>query len=171
MRKHLLLALTLATLTLRCASIAHGRYQRVPVRSEPSGAHVAVNCGDAPASPGVTPLDVWLRRGAEKCAITLSHTGYVDRTITFTRAKSGVAWANVAPGLLVGVTAGAAAAMPFGGNQSSANNALLGGTAVGSGLGLAVDRATGAIFRQVPSAVDVILDDAPNAATAPAAKP
>jgi hypothetical protein len=169
MRKQLLLALILAALSLRCASIAHGRYQRVAVRSTPSGAQVAVNCGDAPASPGVTPLDIWLRRGAEKCTITLSHSGYADRTITFTRATSGVAWANAAPGLVVGVAAGAAAALPFGGTQGSVNNALLGGTAVGSGIGLAVDRATGAIFRQIPSEVDVTLDAPVTSATA--AKP
>jgi hypothetical protein len=167
MRKHLLLALILASLTMRCASIAHGRYQRVAVRSTPSGAQVAVNCGDAPASPGVTPLDVWVRRSAEKCAITLSHPGYSDRTITFTRATSGVAWANVAPGLVMGVVAGAAVATPFGGNESSANNALVGGTAVGSGIGLAVDRATGAIFRQIPSAVDVTLDPSASSAAKP----
>jgi hypothetical protein len=167
MRKHLLLVLVLASLTLRCASIAHGRYQRVAVRSTPSGAQVAVNCGDAPASPGVTPLDIWVRRSAEKCAITLSHPGYADRTVTFTRATSGVAWANAAPGLVLGVAAGAAAAVPFGGTQGSVNNALLSGTAVGSGLGLAVDRATGAIFRQIPSAVDVTLDPPASSATKP----
>jgi hypothetical protein len=167
MTKHLLLALVLATLTLRCASIAHGRYQRVAVRSTPSGAQVAVNCGDAPAGPGVTPLDIWLRRSAEKCAITLSHSGYADRTITFTRARSSVAWANVAPGVVVGFVAGAAAAAPFGGTQGSVNNAVLGGTAVGSGIGLAVDRATGAMFRQIPSAVDVTLDPPSSSATKP----
>jgi hypothetical protein len=167
MRKHLLLALVLASLTLRCASIAHGRYQHVAVRSTPSGAQVAVNCGDAPASPGVTPLDIWLRRSAEKCAITLSHSGYADRTITFTRATSGVAWANVVPGFVVGVAAGAAEAVPFGSNQGAVNNALLGGAAVGSGVGLAVDRATGAIFRQIPSAVDVALDPPSSSATKP----
>lgn len=169
MRKQLLLALILATLTLRCASIAHGRYQRVAVQSTPSGAQVAVQCGDAPASPGVTPLDVWVRRSAEKCAITLSHSGYSDRTITFTRAKSGVAWANVVPGFVVGVAAGAAEAVPFGSNQAAVNNALFSGAAVGSGIGLAVDRATGAIFRQVPSEVNVTLDAPATSATA--AKP
>jgi hypothetical protein len=171
MTRHLLLALILATLTLRCASIAHGRYQRVAVRSAPAGAQVAVQCGDAPASPGVTPLDIWVRRSAEKCAITLSHAGYSDRTITFTRATSGVAWANVAPGFVAGVAAGAAVAVPFGSNQGAVNNALFSGAAVGSGIGLAVDRATGAIFRQVPSQVDVVLDDSASSSTAAIAKP
>jgi hypothetical protein len=171
MKKHLLLALILATLTARCASIAHGRYQRVRVRSTPSGAQVAVSCGDAPASPGITPLDIWVRRSAEHCAITLSHFGYSDRTITFTRAVSGVAWANVGPGVVVGVLAGAAVSLPFGGDRRTVNNALFGGTAVGSGIGLAVDRATGAIFRQVPSEVDATLDGSTSSAPATAAKP
>ncbi|MEA2163834.1 MAG: hypothetical protein QOK37_1961 [Thermoanaerobaculia bacterium] len=166
MKKQLLLALVLTTLTVRCASIAHGRYQRIRVRSTPSGVDVAVNCGDAPANPGITPLDVWIRRNAEHCSLTLSRLGYADRTIVFSRVHSGVAWANLAPGVVVGVAAGAATALPFGGNDADVNNALISGTAVGSGIGLAIDRMTGAIFRQVPSAVDATLDERSSAASA-----
>lgn len=163
--KNISLALIALTLSARCASIAHGRYEKVPVKSTPSGAAVRVDCGDVPSDGGVTPVEVKLRRGAEHCAITLSKAGYADRTIAFTRVVSRVAWANVAPGFVLGMGAGAAVAMGSfldpNSNDDSANGAAISGIVVGTGIGLLVDRSTGAIYRQVPSTVDVTLNARP----------
>jgi hypothetical protein len=155
MRK-LLLALLVLPLTARCASLVHGRYQQVPVRSTPAGAAVRVDCGDAPADAGVTPVEVSLRRGAERCAITLSKAGYAEQTVTFTRMASRAAWSNVVPGLAIGTVAAAAVAAPFD-EGSASNNAMAGGIAGGTALGYLVDRRSGAAYRQLPGTVDVTL--------------
>jgi hypothetical protein len=163
--KNILLALIVLSSSVRCASIAHGRYEKVPVRSTPSGAAVRVDCGDVPSDGGLTPAEVRVRRGAEHCAITLSKAGYADRTITFTRVVSRVTWGNVGPGLLAGTVAGAGVAvgsfMDPNANNDRANGAAVGGIVVGTGVGVVVDRSTGALYRQVPSSVDATLEARP----------
>jgi hypothetical protein len=77
-----------------CGTIVNGRFQKVPVTSDPAGAAIAVACGDVPADGGVTPATVRLRRGAPSCSITLKKAGYVDETITFQREVTGAFWAN-----------------------------------------------------------------------------
>lgn len=162
--KNTFLVLIVISMSARCASIAHGRYEKVPVTSTPSGAAVRVDCGDVPTDGGVTPAQVKLRRGAEHCVITVSKAGYDDRTITFTRVMSHVAWANLAPGFVVGMTAGAAVAVGSllgESNDDRSNNAFIAGSVVGTGVGLIVDRSTGAMYRQVPSSVNVTLESRP----------
>jgi len=107
-----------------------------------------------------------LRRGAEHCVITLSKAGYTDRTLTFTRALSHTAWVNFVPGVGLGLVFGAAVAVgtafdDSGSSNARPNEALLGGIVAGTGVGLLVDRSTGAIYRQVPSSVDVALEPRP----------
>jgi hypothetical protein len=164
--KNAALALLLLVCSARCASIVHGRYQNVPVRSTPSGAYVQVACGDVPTNGGMTPTEVKLARGAEHCSITLSKTGYAEQMVNFTRVHSAVAWSNLVPGLAVGLAIGVASAPIVVFNDSSdtenkANTAALAGTIVGTGIGVAVDRHTGALYRQVPSSVDVALEGRP----------
>lgn len=165
MRKTML-ALIAVAFGSRCASIAHGRYQEVPVRSTPPGAAIRVDCGDAPADGGVTPATVKLRRAAEHCALTLSKEGFADERVTFTRAHSAIAFANLVPGLLVGTAVAAAEApvLVWGDSSASstrANTAAVGGIAAGTGIGLLVDQRTGALYRQVPGSVDAALKAKP----------
>ena len=148
------LLLTLST--TGCALIAHGRYQAVHVQSTPSGASVQVDCADAPRSGGVTPAEVKLRRGARHCALTLVAPGYDPHIVTFTRVSSRVVWSNLAPGLLLGAVAGAAAATPLS-DDNSGNTAAISGIVVGASTGALIDRTSGAAYRQVPSSVDVQL--------------
>ncbi|MEA2572604.1 MAG: hypothetical protein QOI24_4605 [Acidobacteriota bacterium] len=155
--KKLLLALLTAFFASRCALVAHGRYQTVHVQSTPAGAAMRVDCGDAPTNGGLTPGDVTVRRGAEHCRIVLSAPGYRDQTVTFTRVISRAVWANLGPGLLIGTLAGAAAAVPFG-DENSGNNAAIGGIVIGAGGGYFIDRTTGAACRQVPATVNVQLE-------------
>ena len=162
--KNMFLALIVLSLSARCASIAHGRYEKVPLTSTPSGASIRVDCGDVPSDGGITPADVKLRRGAEHCAITLSKAGFADRTITFPRVLSHVAWGNIGPGLVLGV--GAGAALAIGSLFDESNNdrvsaASISGIIVGTGVGFLVDRSTGALYRQVPSSVHVTLEGRP----------
>lgn len=163
--KNVQVALLVLAFGARCASIAHGRYQNVPVQSSPSGAAIHVDCGDIPADGGVTPAPVKLRRGADHCAITLSKAGYADQIVRFTRMHSAVTWGNLGAGLLLGGVAGAYFADPVvvfdSANNDRASAAALAGIAAGTGIGVLVDRHTGALYRQVPSSVDVQLQARP----------
>ena len=53
MRWLFLIALTGAT--AGCATVANDQRENIPIRSEPAGAVVSVNCGNAPIYGGVTP--------------------------------------------------------------------------------------------------------------------
>ena len=86
----------LALIATGCASMTTGRYQQVPVDSFPSGAKVAVNCGDAPHDGGATPATIKLQRGAEHCAVVLTKDGYAARTVEFDRLVSPVMNGNIA---------------------------------------------------------------------------
>jgi hypothetical protein len=109
-----------------------------------------------PVDGGVTPVDVTLQRGAGRCAITLSKALYAEQTVTFTRATSRAAWANVLPGVAIGTVSAAAVAVPFD-EGSAVNNAMAGGIVGGTALGYLVDRRSGAAYRQLPATVDVTL--------------
>ena len=41
-----------------CATMINGRTETIPVKSDPSGAVVTVECGNAPLYGGVTPTTV-----------------------------------------------------------------------------------------------------------------
>jgi hypothetical protein len=97
-----LLALAVLSICARCATVAHGRYQEVPVNSTPAGAAVTIDCGNGLQSSGVTPVTVKLKRNADKCALTLVHDGYEDASATFAKAISGWIWGNLAIGGIPG---------------------------------------------------------------------
>ena len=78
-----------------CATVAHGRFQQVPVVSNPPGAAVEVDCGQGPVVAGETPVVVKVRRKAEFCAITLTRDGYRPATVTLARRWSGWIWGNL----------------------------------------------------------------------------
>jgi hypothetical protein len=61
MKKALALSI-LSFLSIRCASIAHGTTQRIPIDSTPPGADVSVACiGGVIQAPSKTPTTVELR--------------------------------------------------------------------------------------------------------------
>ena len=78
-----------------CATVAHGRFQQVPIASNPSGAAVEVDCGRGPVSAGETPVVVKMPRKAQYCLVTLTHDGYQPATVTFGRHWSGWVWGNL----------------------------------------------------------------------------
>jgi hypothetical protein len=161
MRRLLLLSCSLV-LTARCATIAHGRFQDVPVTSDPAGATVSVHCGDSPPATSVTPTTVKLRRNAPGCSITLAKSGFAKHVITFDRKISGWFWANFAfPGILTEVIVEAATGpplFPVDDNPSSRNHQLNGvGLAAGAGLAMWIDHSTGAQYDLRPARVDATL--------------
>jgi hypothetical protein len=106
-----LFAVVVLSICTRCATVAHGRYQEVPVNSTPAGASVMLNCGNGTKDAGVTPLTVKLKRNADKCALTLTHEGYEDASATFAKAISGWIWGNLfiggIPGWIIDAADGA----------------------------------------------------------------
>lgn len=97
-----------------CATVAHGKYQEVPVLSQPTGAEVITDCGKGPEPKGPTPVVVKLDRKADRCVITLKKDGYDDSSAIVKRHLSGWFWCNVflpyvtVPGALVDLYDGAA---------------------------------------------------------------
>lgn len=159
--RNLLLLLLVALATSSCATVVHGRFQQVPVTSDPAGAAVQVDCGSGAHANGVTPTTVSLRRGAEKCAITFTKEGYADRRVEFTRIMSGATFLNLLPGFAVGAVVGVAATegslLDPNNDSNQGNVGFATGLVAGTGAGMLIDRSTGAIYRQVPSRVDVSL--------------
>ena len=97
MSKGFLLAVCLLALALfnACATVAHGRYQSVPVSSSPSGANVTLDCNGRVKDAGVTPVVVKLKRGADHCSITMTKEGYETTSVVFSKSVSGWVWGNL----------------------------------------------------------------------------
>jgi hypothetical protein len=97
-----------------CATVAHGKYQEIPVISKPAGAEVLTDCGKGIESAGVTPVVVRVNRKADRCVITLKKDGYEDSSAIVKRHLSGWFWCNIflpyvtVPGALVDLYDGAA---------------------------------------------------------------
>lgn len=108
----LFLGASILVLLAGCASIAHGRYQQVAINSNPSGAHVTVDCGGGAQAAGQTPATVNLKRNADPCKVNLSKDGYEDASVVFARVISGWIWGNLffggIPGWIIDGADGAA---------------------------------------------------------------
>jgi hypothetical protein len=100
--KRMILAIAVLCLASRCASVAHGRYQQVPVNSSPSGANVSVDCGKGTQAAGQTPVTVNLKRNAEPCTLAVSKDGYEDAKVAFAKSISGWTWGNLVIGGIIG---------------------------------------------------------------------
>ena len=154
--------LPLATLLLssRCATMVNQATEKIPVRSEPAGAVVTVDCGAAPMYGGVTPTTITVPRAAQPCSLTVAKDGYAEQKVDFQRQRSRVTAVNNVPGVVAGTLLGAAA-MLFMWNSSDDLElpalAFEGGQLLGSAPGNAIDRRTGAAYKQVPGDVFVTL--------------
>jgi hypothetical protein len=148
-----LLAIPLLT---GCATLVNGgRDQTVPVRSEPPGAAVHVDCGKARPDAGVTPVDVVLDRSADPCSITIVKAGYEDWQVDFRRQTSRAVGVNHVVGVATGIFL-SAVGLWFG-DQELMEIGFDGGRALGFETATALDRKSGAAFKQVPGKVFVRL--------------
>ncbi len=152
----------MSLLSVRCATVAHGRGQGIHVTSSPSGAAVRVSCEGLTRDAGVAPIDVVVGRNAQSCEITLSKNGFADRTVTLTRMRSGMVWLNLIPGFVIGVVADVSTVSPVDeSNRKKGNAAFFEGFVVGTAAGLLIDHSTGASYKQVPTRIDATLDPRP----------
>lgn len=84
--------------TVGCASIIHGRTQKVGISSSPTGATVTID--NKPL--GSTPLFADLKRGEEHI-VTIEMAGYEKSQLTLTKSVSGWVWGNIVFGGLIGL--------------------------------------------------------------------
>lgn len=143
-----------------CATMINGRNEEVPVDSFPSGAKVAVDCGDVPRDGGATPARVLLARIAEKCSVTLTKDGYEPKVVTFHREESRAGVANKVAAAPLGFFAAITGYFLGSDNGLADDLAAAGwnaGTAAGAAPGRAVDKRTGGAYKQVPGEVYVTL--------------
>ena len=95
-RSLLVVSLFALLLLNACATVAHGRYQAVPVNTSPSGADVSLDCGRGRVIDyGKTPVIVKLKRGADHCIVTLTKEGFEPTQVTFSKNVSGWIWGNL----------------------------------------------------------------------------
>src|SRR5438477_6934091 len=136
------------TLVGGCATMINGRTETIPVKSEPSGAVVTVECGNAPLYGGVTPTTITVPRNAEMCELTIAKEGYAETRVELKRELSRAAVANKVPGVITGIVFGAVAAFFTMDNEAMADTATEAaygaGETLGSAPGDAVDSRTGA---------------------------
>ena len=133
-----------------CATTHHGPMQRIDVESEPKGALVELsNCGALASHYDKTPTTVWVSRRSTQCTLTISKLGYRPVTMKLSR--------HVAPEFTENANVLALCAQDM--TCNSAEDFLLVGTlgAAMTGVGMATDAVSGAMFTLTPSHVDVAL--------------
>ena len=149
-----------------CASVVNRPYEEIPVTSDPPGAVVSVECGDAPVYGGTTPTVIVASRLAETCGITVAKEGFAEQHINFERQESKATRANEVPGFVTGALLSVVALVITWDTPHVDGDFVMGaydaGHAAGSAAGNAVDRKTGAAFKWVPGAVNVTLQPTEN---------
>jgi len=138
-----------------CATVSTGRYERIPVTSAPEGAAVAVDCGKAPHHANQkTPTTIVVPRNATPCRVLVRKDGYESTSIDLRRrASADLRNFNVAA---AGVDVLGSSCCDDEVTAAIGLVTMVGGVVWG-GVGLAVDRATGAMFHHVPQQVSVVL--------------
>jgi len=149
-----------------CASVVNRPYEEIGVTSDPPGAVVSVDCGDAPVYGGITPTVIYASRLAETCGITVAKEGFAEQTINFERQESKATRANEVPGVITGALLSVVALAITWDTPNVDGDFVVGaynaGHAAGTGAGNAVDHKTGAAYKWVPSIVQVKLQPAEN---------
>ncbi len=128
-----------------CATVHNGRYQEIPVITDPAGANVEVRCGKLQA-PAVTPATIRLPRRVEQCSLVLTRAGFHSETVVFDSSPSRWFWANLA-GPIAGGVSGATRH-----SDQAFLDFLLGAVLGGAGFG--IDALTGAMWELQPARVE-----------------
>ena len=147
-----------------CATVANDQRENIPIRSEPAGAVVSVDCGNTPIYGGITPAVIIIERTADPCSVTIAKDGYGERVVSLQRQISRATVGNKVPGVITGALFGLVALVASLDNPNSGDFAIgaaQGGMALGEGAANAVDRKTGAAFKHVPGEIFVRLDPVP----------
>lgn len=68
-------------------------YESIPVKSEPPGADVVVQCGEIHQTT-VTPGNIFLARSAPDCRVAIRKDGYVEEVVWLRRGSTDSAWVS-----------------------------------------------------------------------------
>src|SRR5258708_19917942 len=98
--------LTLPLLLSCCATMVNGTTEQIPVKSDPRGAVVTIECGNAPLYGGLTPAVITLERKAQPCGLTIAKEGYSGEKVVLIRTDSHATVANKVPGAVAGTLLG-----------------------------------------------------------------
>jgi hypothetical protein len=149
----------------RCATMVNDTTEKIPVRSEPAGAVVSIECGSAPIYGGVTPTVITVPRAAQPCGITIAKEGYVETRVKFERQFSRAGAANKVAAAPVGILFGLVGmALAGAAGTSSINPDAIGnagydiGTSIGAMPANKIDEKSGGAYKQVPGEVNVTLE-------------
>jgi len=144
-----------------CATVINDQKEKIPVRSEPAGAVVSVECGPSPVYGGVTPAVIIIERTADPCELTIAKEGYAAKKVTLERTTSRALQGNKVAGAVVGGLFGLVALVASDGDEGWVSSAYGAGAAVGEAPGRAIDKKTGAAYKHTPKEVFVTLDREP----------
>ena len=136
---------------------------KIPVRSDPAGAVVSVDCGDVPIYGGVTPTVITVPRAAQPCGITIAKEGYVEARVDFQRQLSGATRANRIIAAPVGIALGIFGfALTSDSGIFDPEDVFLAGYKLGTAAAAIpankIDVKSGRAYKLVPGEVSVILE-------------
>ena len=147
--------------------------EKIPVRSEPPGAVVSVECSNVPIYGGVTPTVITVPRAAQPCGIIVAKEGYVEARVDFQRQFSRATSANRIVAAPVGILVAVIGFM-LASDSNIIDPDVVGragyeiGTAVAALPANKFDEKSGGAYKQVPGEVSVTLEPQVAAATTPA---
>lgn len=151
MKAAVVAALVALTLTA-CGTLQNGPVQRIHVASEPAGATVtADSCGVVGEKKQETPAVFFVSRRAKNCTLRVAMDDYFPASIVLRRERSPNAADNLTP-LRELCAPDVAECDDF---TDVAVFGALGATF--AGLGYGVDYATGGLYQQTPSRINVQL--------------
>jgi len=164
-------AVLAALLLTHCATSVHYDnldFQEVPVTSEPSGAHVVVDCGRGPNSYGNTPVMLHLVRRDPACVMVLSKAGYLDQRVDFHHSIMSAALLDLTTAAIAAGLAQVGRVNYYGSSNGSTDvsGSTFGyWTPVGVGVivfssAMLVDAGSGALWSHAPAEVHAILKPA-----------
>jgi hypothetical protein len=145
-----LLLVILGVLSSGCATTLGGRSQEITVDSDPPGATVGIDCGLKTSDAGLTPLKVRVSRRAEPCKVNVSKEGYEAAEVYLDSRFN--------PDTLGNLVFGGGALLHASEDEDvyGAGDDLLGGIVV-TGVGMAVDGISGAMWMRYPNVIEVQL--------------
>ena len=144
--------LVIACLLSSCATMTHGRDEVIAVDSNPSGANATIKCAGNISASGTTPARLTIPRKADGCRVDVEKSGMKTQSVAIERGFASAYWMNFIPAS--GFPLGTIALFTSGGNEVL--GALFTAGILG-GVGLIVDRVTGAMYDHNPNVIKVTL--------------
>jgi hypothetical protein len=155
--KRFLASVLTACLVTSCATIRHGTNEVITVDSNPSGANATIMCAGNISASGTTPARLTIPRKADGCRVDVEKSGLQAQKIQIERGFDSAYWLNFIPasGLAIGTIVVIGTGSLFGGPPDYVGVLFVAG--IIGGVGLIVDRATGAMYDHKPNVIKVTL--------------